>query len=261
MDKNIVHDPEPKPGLFSKTNPKAGFYIGLMVGITAVSLIGFLSLLSMVIGKDNETDGGKVAGEVKTNQPNQNANTNPSQVQQPKAPAQDVVITDADHSIGPKDAKVTIVEYSDFQCPYCGKHHTTIKSLQEKYKDQVRFVFRHFPLSFHENAQPAALASECASEQGKFWEMHDKLFDNQSSLSSELYSKLAKELGLNTGQFEDCIKTNKYEQAITDDLSSGLASGVEGTPATFVITADKQTLVSGAVPQSQVESAINQALK
>lgn len=261
MDKNTVQDPESKPSFFRKINPKTGFYFGLMVGITAVSLIGFLSLLGVVLNKGNVAGSGKVAGEVKTNQPNKNVNTNPSQAQQPKAPAQDIVITDDDHSIGPKDAKVTLVEYSDFQCPYCGKHYSTMKNLQEKYKDRVRFVFRHFPLdSIHPNARPAANASECASEQGKFWEIHDKLFENQNSLGNDLYSKLAKEMGLDTGKFEDCVKSNKYEQIVIRDQSSGLASGVEGTPATFVITADKQTMISGAVPQPQVETAIDQAL-
>ena len=262
MDKNTVKDPESKPGFFSKTNPKTGFFMGLMVGITVISLVGFVSLLTVVVGEDNEE--GTVAGEVKTAEPAKNTNTNPIPSvapPEPEAPAVDVEISGDDHSIGPENATVTLVEYSDFECSFCSRHYTTIKNIEEKYSDSVRIIYRHFPLSFHEQARPAALASECAAEQGKFWEMHDKIFENQSSLTSDVYSEYAQEIGLESGKFKDCYESEKYDQNITDDMSSGIQSGVKGTPATFIITDNDQTLISGAVPQSEVEAAIDQALK
>jgi len=107
-------------------------------------------------------------------------------------------ITDQDHVTGAKNGKVTIVEFSDFECPYCGRYKTTIDQVLKDYPDSVTLVFHHFPLSFHQYAKPAAVASECANEQGKFWEMYDKLFgyNNSSTLNSENIKKAAVEIGL-----------------------------------------------------------------
>lgn len=262
MEKNTVQDPESKPGFFCKTNPKTGFFMGLMVGITVVSLVGFLSLLTIVIGENKED--GTVAGKTKTVQPtantNGNINTAPTAAPSGTKPAAGIVLSEDDHSKGPENAAVTVVEYSDFECPYCARHFETMKNIQEKYKDQVRFIYRHFPLSFHTNARPAANAAECASEQGKFWEMHDKIFENKT-LSDEGYAGFAQEIGLDSGKFKECYESKKYDQAVSDDMASGIESGVEGTPATFVITDKDQVMISGAVPQSQAEASIDKALK
>lgn len=145
-----------------------------------------------------------------------------------------------------KKAKVVIVEYSDFECPFCSKAYPTMKAIEEKYGEQVAIVYRHFPLSFHPQAMPAALASECASEQGKFWEYHDALFENQSLLATEYYSKLAGDLGLDTKKFDSCFSSKKYQSVVSADQASGSASGVNGTPATFI----NGTLVTGSNGQS-----------
>ena len=107
-------------------------------------------------------------------------------------------ITDQDHQIGAKNGKITMVEFSDFQCPYCGKNKTTMDQILKDYPNDVTLVFKHFPLSFHPFAKPAAVASECANEQGKFWEMYDKLFalNNASTLSLETIKSAATEVGL-----------------------------------------------------------------
>ncbi|MBI1908120.1 DsbA family protein [Candidatus Uhrbacteria bacterium] len=154
-------------------------------------------------------------------------------------------VTDEDHVRGDiEKAKVVVVEYSDYECPFCGRHHPTMLDIMDKYGDDVAWVYRHFPLSFHPEAKPAALAAECAGEQDKFWEYTDELFANQDSLSDDYYGELADELGLNRSQFDDCVESEKYASKISEDTSSGRAAGVSGTPATFV----NGQLVSGAVP-------------
>jgi len=107
-------------------------------------------------------------------------------------------ITESDHVTGAKNGKITIVEFSDFECPYCGRHKTTTDQILQNYKDDVTLVFKHFPLSFHQYAKQAAVASECANEQGKFWEMYDKLFElnNKQTLNTENIKKAAVEIGL-----------------------------------------------------------------
>ncbi len=169
----------------------------------------------------------------------------------------DIQITESDHVLGGKDTKVTLVVYSDLQCPYCTKHHETVKALAKKYRDKIRIVFRHFPLSFHEYANAAANASECAGEQGKFWEFVDSAFKNQANFNDSLWAKLAGDLKLNTAKFSKCVTDKKYEGKINSDASSGSAYGVQGTPATFV----NGELVSGAVPQSEFETNINKMLQ
>jgi len=113
-------------------------------------------------------------------------------------------------SKGPKDAKVTIVEFSDFQCPYCGKGREIIDEVVKTYGDKVRVVFRDFPLSFHDHAQKAAEASHCAEEQGKFWQMHDWMFQNQDKLAIEALKEGAKGLGLDVSKFDACLTSSKY---------------------------------------------------
>lgn len=160
---------------------------------------------------------------------------------------------DGANSIGDKNAKVTMVVYSDFECPYCQGYHETVKQIIVKYGNKVRIVWKHFPLSFHANAEPAANAAECAGEQGKFWEYADKLFANQENFGTALWAKLAGELKLNTSKFNSCMTAKTYQAKIDADLNEGIANGVEGTPATFI----NGELVSGALPLSNFEQIID----
>jgi len=164
---------------------------------------------------------------------------------------------DGVNSMGDKNAKVTMVVYSDFECPYCANHHETIKQIISEYGNKVRVVWKSFPLSFHANAEPAANAAECAGEQGKFWEYADKLFANQSSFGTALWTKLASELKLNASKFNTCMSSKTYQSKIDADLNEGIANGVEGTPATFV----NGELVSGALPFSNFQQIIDSILK
>ncbi len=143
---------------------------------------------------------------------------------------------------GDKDAKVTIVEFSDFQCPFCERFFTqTLSSIEENYVDtgKVKFVFKDFPLGFHQNAQKAAEATECADEQGKFWEMHDKIFENQQSLGVDNYKQWAKDLGLDTDNFDKCLDDGITASEISDDMSDGQKTGISGTPGFLIITDKK----------------------
>lgn len=160
---------------------------------------------------------------------------------------------------GPADAKVTIVEFSDFQCPFCERFYTdAYKQIKSQYVDtgKARFAFAHFPLSFHPNARPAANAAECVAEQGKFFEYHDKIFENQASLSDASYKQWAQDLGLNITQFNSCYDSKKYDTVIGTELDLGQRVGVSGTPSVFV----NGKLIVGAQPFSTFKTAIDAAL-
>lgn len=157
---------------------------------------------------------------------------------------------------GNPNAQVTIVEFSDFQCPYCGKAEPTLKQIFETYKDKVKLIYRHYPLPFHENAFAAALASMCANEQGKFWEYHDKLFENQEKLTSPDLKNYASQLGLETDKFNPCLDNKKYKAQVDKDYNDGQAAGVSGTPAFFI----NGRLVAGAQPFESFKSIIDEEL-
>ena len=169
------------------------------------------------------------------------------------------VSVDDDPVKGDKNAPVTIIEFSDFQCPFCGKFFKeTFGQIDEKYikTGKVKMVFRDFPLSFHENAQKSAEAAECADEQGKFWEYHDMLFENQEKLSVEDLKRYAVELGLDKDKFDSCLDSEKYKDEVKKDFSDGQKYGVSGTPAFFI----NGKLVSGAQPFSAFEKVIEAEL-
>jgi protein-disulfide isomerase len=158
---------------------------------------------------------------------------------------------------GPKDAPVTIMAFSDFQCPYCDRGGKNMMEAVEKYDDKVRVVFKHYPLPFHKQAPDAAKAAMAAGEQGKFWEMHDLLFDNQRRLKEDgLYEELAKELGLNVSKFKKDMKKSEYQATIDQDMKQGQQVGVRGTPAFFI----NGTRIVGAQPTAKFESEIKEAL-
>ena len=169
------------------------------------------------------------------------------------------VSVDDDPSWGPADAPVTIVEFSDFQCPYCARFVTqTLPQIKQTYEGKVRFVFRDFPLSqIHENAEKASEAAECANEQGKFWEYHDKLFSSQSALDVASLKSYASQLGLDTATFDQCLDSSKYAQEVQKDLQDGTSYGVDGTPAFFV----NGLLVVGAQPFASFQEVIDAALQ
>jgi protein-disulfide isomerase len=149
---------------------------------------------------------------------------------------------------GNADAPVTIVEFADFQCPFCGKVQPALKHVLAKYNGKVKLAYRDFPLSqIHSHAEVAAEASRCALAQGKYWEMHDAMFADQSKLADIDLIKTAADLGMNRGSFESCVKSGEYKAAVQQDLQSGTGAGVNATP-TFFINGE---LLNGA--QSEVD--------
>lgn len=145
-------------------------------------------------------------------------------------------ISDSDHILGDKNAPVQVVVYSDFQCQFCAKFADTIKQVEEEFKDKVVIAFRHFPLSFNALAMPAAIASECAGEQGKFWEMYEKLFaDNRANnFSAEQFRIDAKNIGLDMKKFDECFKAEKYIGKIQGQIADAKTLGIYGAPASFI---------------------------
>lgn len=238
---------------FFDGNPRMLFTFGIVTGMVLVLLFNSMSGASAAgIGA------GKVANVPSANQPTVNDPT-------AAAPAGELpAVTKADHVRGDlKKAKVVLVEYADFQCPFCETHEPTMVQLKADYGDDVAWVYRHFPLSFHPNARPSAIASECAAEQGKFWEYSDAMFaGQQASLSGDaatataFITKSAQDIGLNMAKFNKCLTSDAASKAVDADYQSGLTAGVNGTPATFV----NGKLVSGAVPLATLKAEIDAAL-
>jgi protein-disulfide isomerase len=146
-----------------------------------------------------------------------------------------VAVGAGDHAQGPEDAPVTLVEYGDYQCPYCADMHSMIQSIAAKMGNKLRFVFRHMPLNeVHPYAQYAAEAAEAAAAQGKFWEMHAAIYEQQSDLGSDLLHQLAMRLGLDIPRFEADLDARRYRPRVKRDFMGGMRSGVASTPAFFI---------------------------
>jgi protein-disulfide isomerase len=166
------------------------------------------------------------------------------------------VSSDDDPFMGPADALVTIIEFSDFQCPYCRRVQPALKKLMKEYEGRVKLVFRDFPLRrIHPQAQKAAEAAQCAADQNQFWPYHDKLFATSSLLPHDL-KNYAKELGLDTEQFNTCLDSDKYAQEVEKDLQDGENAGVSATPSFFV---NGQPL-SGAASYERFQELVEAAL-
>ena len=158
---------------------------------------------------------------------------------------------------GPANAPIEIIEFSDFQCPYCLRANPTVKQVLDTYGDKVRFVYRNYPLGNHPNAWPAAEAAQCANEQGKFWEYHDRLFANSAKLSDTDLKQSAAEMGLDAARFNACLDGHKYKSVIEADVKAADAAGVSGTPAFFI----NGRILSGAQPFEAFKRIIDEELQ
>lgn len=166
--------------------------------------------------------------------------------------------TKDDPSLGNPQAKVVVVEFGDFECPFCLKSFPIFRELQQEFKDEVLFIWRDFPLrDIHPNAQKAAEAGECAQEQGKFWEYHDKLFINQSRLTVPDLKRYAAQLGMDIQQFSLCLDSGRYQQEVEEDLQTVIKAGGQGTPTFFV----NGRMISGVVPKEVFRKIILSFLK
>ncbi len=161
-------------------------------------------------------------------------------------------------ALGSEDAPVTIVEFSDFECPYCQNFASTLKAVKTNYGDKVRLVFMQFPLGNHPNAKKAAEAALCANEQGRFWEMHDLLFAERDRLQVDQLKEKAKRLELAPDAFNDCLDSDRYAEQVQKEQQAGSAVGVTGTPAAFV---NGRPLPAGAIPYEAVSSVVDEELE
>ena len=173
------------------------------------------------------------------------------------APRAQLTLAGDEPSQGSANAPVTVVEYSDFQCPFCGRVMPTLKELRAKYGDKMRLVWKDFPLTqIHPQAFLAAQAGNCAREQGKFWEYHDRLFANQQALQPEFLKKYAADVGLDTAKFNACLDSAKYEARVQESLGAGGRLGITSTPTVYV----NGRMVNGAQPLEVFQSIIDEEL-
>ncbi len=167
------------------------------------------------------------------------------------------VTTDGDPSIGPEDAPVTIIEFSDYQCPYCAKWHAEVyEQLMAAYAGKIRFVYRDNPIPSHPEAEPAAEAAECAGEQGDYWKFHDALFSGSYGLSRSSYEQIAADLGMDMIPFKQCLDSRRYKSEVEADAAAAAKAGINSTP-TFVING---RLLIGALPFSDFKAVIDEEL-
>jgi len=234
-------------------SPKQTFLFGLLGGVLILCTVGFFVLLGVMLGGEADASGSVVRTAPAVNQPTNNQPA-PAVATKPRA-----VDEKEDHIRGPKNAKVTVIEYSDFECPFCARFHPTMQRLVENYPNDVRWVYRHFPLeSIHPKARTLALASECASEQGKFWEFADTIIEDSGAGSMESY---ATKVGLDSSKLQTCIDSGKYNDVVTADAAEAVAAGGQGTPFSVIIGPDGEMVpLSGAQPYEAVEAAVKTLL-
>jgi len=248
MEEHKEHHKEEGSITFKKSSLwKAGTFV-----------FGILFVISLFTGGFGTGDSGSSGGSGRVAAPSLGAPSPSIPTGISNVNAEDFV--DDDPFLGDEDAPLTIIEFSDFQCPFCGRFKSqTLGQIIETYVDtgKVKFVYRDFPLSsIHPLAQKAAEASECADDQGKFWEYHDLIFEKQGSLSLSNLKSWAVELGLNSAEFDSCLDSGKHAKEVADDLSDASRAGGRGTPFFIVGT---QTL-SGAQPFSAFQQAIESQL-
>jgi protein-disulfide isomerase len=237
--------------------PARGGSRSLLVTSVATAIVAFAAVGIFALGMFThavffDSGGGSTVQVVQADQAA--AAVQPTAVPQPTVEA----TVDDDPAQGPADAAVTVIEFSDFQCPYCARFQSeTLPQILQNYGDRIRFVYRDFPLtSIHANALKAAEASECAHDQGKYWEYHDMLFQNQSALDVDSLKSYAASLGLDTTAFNSCLDSDQKMDEVRQDVQDGLAAGVQGTPAFFI----NGQAISGAQPYSVFQAAIEAAL-
>jgi len=228
---------------------RGGNAIAISIVITGVIIAGAIFL--------TRDSGGSTA--TATNSDSRNGGSNTASISNFRLPDKN------SHLKGNPDAKVTIVEFSDFECPFCARIHPTLTRLTNERND-VNWVYRHFPLSqIHSRALDASIASECVARLGgndAFWNFADSLFSNQKSLGQSLYDQEAQKLGINLNEFESCMKDGDISKIVRDDLNEATSSGGRGTPFAVVITASGDFVpFSGAIPYENIVALVEQALE
>jgi protein-disulfide isomerase len=233
---------------------KQAFIAGIVGGLLVLCTIGFFILLGAFVGKDS---GAEVYVPPTNNEPTGQA---------PSGEINLAAVDSDDHIRGKNSAKVSIVEFSDYECPFCNRFHETMKEVLTAYPDDVKWVYRHFPLdSLHPSARAIANAAECAAEQDKFWEFSDDVFStygNGGRITKADFANVAKKVGVkNISKFSSCVDSDKYAAEVTADQNDGAGAGAQGTPYSVIIGPNgEKAVISGAQPFAAVQSAVEQML-
>jgi protein-disulfide isomerase len=255
--------------VFDVIPSKVAFFSGLVAGIMAFATIGFVLLLvgGMDLSKLNFGGGKGIAfGTPKTTAPAIGNTNAPAANKLDQLPP----ITKDDHVRGDlAKAKIALVEYSDYECPFCKSFHPTLQDVVKKYGTDVAWIYRYFPLSFHQNAEKEAEAAECVAQLGgntAFWNFSDKIYERTTSnglgFALTALGPLAKEVGVDQKKFQACLDSGKNAKLVADEQAGGEAAGISGTPGTIIITKDGKTdMVNGAQSLSTVEGQIDALLK
>ncbi len=267
MSKDMLEQKTPSAPVtisFSMT-PKKIFFSGLGLGLIIMAIPAvFFAARGMSDGTalaGTSGNGNTIAVAPTDTQPSANAPA--------PTPGKVKPVGKDDYVFGDKNAKVTLIEYSDLECPFCKRFHPTVKQALDEYKGKVNWVYRHFPLSFHANAQKEEEALECAGELGgskKYYEylntVMDRTTSNGTGFALDQLVPLAKELKLNEGKFKACLDSGKYAAKVKQSETEGQAAGVDGTPGSILVTKDgKSALIPGAVPYADLKVEIDRLLQ
>lgn len=247
----------------AKENPKD--LLEKLVPVLLVLTIGLAFAVGILWQKVSDMQGDRIGSttvQQGDNQPAQPTNGKLSEAQAESVPG----VKEDDHVRGSRDASVFIIEYSDFECPFCASFHPTAQQALEEYGDDVAWVYRHFPLdTLHPRARPAAEASECVAELGgndALWLFADYIFENQeTALSDSGLAEAASQAGVSTAAFSECFESGQFAQVVEDEYQEGLTAGVTGTPGNFIVNTNGEVWVlPGAVPFASLQQSIDEAL-
>lgn len=245
-------------GMFQGASPQLTFIFGFIAGVALSAVIGIVLVLS---GVDFGTK--KAATTKTTTDTTTTTGTDTTTYGDVKA------VSDEDFVRGDKNAELTLVEYSDLECPFCKTFHPTMKQIMDEYDGKVKWVYRHFPLSFHANAQKEAEAALCVGDLGgseKIWDFMDKIFErttaNGTGFALDNLGALAKEVGVDQTKFQTCLDGGEMASRVAAETADGSQAGVQGTPTTFLVGKDGKTITAfpGALPYDQVKAALDSAL-
>lgn len=257
------HSSKPSPEVtFSLSFSPAKLFLGGFLLGALVMAIPTAIFATQVFGKKIPVDPNALAGQLPT-QVGGSGDTVGA------VPSGLKAVSGEDHVRGNKDASVTVVEYSDLECPFCQRFHPTVQQVMDSFDGKVNWVYRHFPLGFHANAHKEAEASECAAELGgneAFWKYIDAIFErtttNGTGFALDKLAPLAKELGMDEKKFQECLDSGKYVKKVDQNFADGQAAGVEGTPGGFIVSKDGRSMpIRGAVPFEQLKADIEKLLQ
>lgn len=253
---------QPAPGVTFTLSARTLFIAGLILGLLVMAIPA-----TFFASRASTGGGAGVQAPALVGAPDGGAA--PTDAGAPAAPAGPVKpVSKEDYVRGDKNAKVTLIEYSDYECPFCQRFHPTAKKAIDEYKGKVNWVYRHFPLSFHPNAQKEAEAVECAGELGgsdAFWKYTDAIFERSTvggtGFALDKLTPLAKEIGLDENKFKECLDSGRKAAKVQKDFTEGQSAGVDGTPGNILLTkSGKSVIVPGAVPYEMLKSQIDQLL-